>query len=52
MQANAVEVPQLRFVQHLADSRNLCDHSKAKEPTVEQVRDLLAGIRNVIKTVL
>jgi len=51
-QANAIDVPQWRFVQHLADIRNLCDHSKAKEPTVEQVSDLISGVRKVIKTVL
>ncbi len=50
-QADVIEVPQWRFVQHLADIRNLCDHSKAQEPTLEQVIDLLAGVRNVIKTV-
>jgi hypothetical protein len=30
-EANVVDVPQWRFVQHLADIRNLCDHSKKAE---------------------
>jgi hypothetical protein len=47
---NVVDVSQWRFIQHLADIRNLCDHNKAKEPTVEQVDDLLAGVRKVSKT--
>ena len=47
----AIDVPQWRFVQHLADIRNLCDHSKDPEPTKEQVADLLAGTKKVVKTI-
>ncbi|MFV0678198.1 hypothetical protein [Variovorax sp. tm] len=47
----AIDVPQWRFVQHLADIRNLCDHSKVPEPTKEQVDDLIAGVKKVTKTV-
>lgn len=47
-----IDVPQWRFVQHLADIRNLCDHSRTPEPTAEQVADLLAGAKKVIKTIL
>jgi hypothetical protein len=32
-EANVIDVPLWRFVQHLADIRNLCDHNKTKEPT-------------------
>lgn len=46
-----IDVPQWRFVQHLADIRNLCDHSRSVEPTAEQVGDLLAGAKKVTKTV-
>ena len=49
-QADVIEVPQWRFIQHLADIRNLCDHSRATEPAVEQVKDLLAGVRKMTKT--
>ena len=49
-EANVVDVPQWRFIQHLADIRNLCDHNKTKEPSGEQVDDLLAGVRKVSKT--
>jgi hypothetical protein len=49
-EANVIDLPQWRFVQHLADIRNLCDHNKAKEPTVEQVSDLVAGVRKTTKT--
>lgn len=46
-----IDVPQWRFVQHLADIRNICDHAKTPDPTAEQVLDLLSGVKKVIKTV-
>jgi len=48
--ADAIEISQWRFVQHLADVRNLCDHNKGVDPTQEQVDDLLAGVDKMIKT--
>lgn len=45
-----VDLPQWRFVQHLADIRNLCDHGRT-EPTPDQVADLLQGTKKIIKTV-
>ena len=47
--AGVIEIPQWRFIQHLADLRNLCDHGR-DEPTVEQVQDLIAGVSKVSKT--
>ncbi|WP_201270002.1 hypothetical protein [Sinorhizobium meliloti] len=44
-------VPQWRFIQHLADIRNLCDHAKGREPKKEEIDDLLAGTEKVLKTV-
>jgi len=49
--ADVIDIPQWRFVQHLADIRNLCDHNKASEPTAEQVNDLIAGVMKVTKTI-
>jgi hypothetical protein len=48
--ANVIDVPQWRFVQHLSDTRNLCDHNKNTEPTTEQANDLLAGVKKIVKT--
>ncbi|MEB8386878.1 hypothetical protein OO012_06530 [Rhodobacteraceae bacterium KMM 6894] len=48
---DAVSVPQWRFIQHLADIRNLCDHAKGKEPTKDEIEDLLSGTEKVLKTV-
>ena len=40
-----------RFIQHLGDLRNLCDHNKDREPTKEDVLELVEGVEKVIKTV-
>jgi hypothetical protein len=45
-----VAVPKWRFTQHLADIRNLCDHDKKVEPTIDQVQDLIAGVTKLTKT--
>lgn len=49
--AAVIDLPQWRFIQHLADLRNLCDHAKKPDPTLEQIADLLAGVKKVTKTV-
>lgn len=49
--AGAIDVPQWRFNQHLADIRNGCDHARSPEPTVDQVRDLIDGTAKVLKTI-
>ena len=46
--AAVIDIPQWRFIQHLADIRNLCDHNKPTEPSAEQVNDLLTGVKKVI----
>jgi hypothetical protein len=50
-EAAVIDVPQWRFIQHLADIRNLCDHNKKVEPTPGQVDDLIAGVMRTTKTV-
>lgn len=49
--ADVIETAQWRFIQHLGDLRNLCDHDKKVEPTVEEVRDLITGVAKVTKTI-
>jgi hypothetical protein len=52
LKANAaIEVPQWRHISLLADIRNLCCHNKQKEPTSEQVADLVDGTEKVLKTI-
>lgn len=50
-QAQVCDTAQWRFIQHLGDLRNLCDHNKNREPTDEQVADLVDGINKVMKTI-
>jgi hypothetical protein len=48
--ANIIDQATWRFIQHLGDIRNACDH-KGKDPTKEAVDDLIAGVRKISKTV-
>ncbi|MBL7130088.1 MAG: hypothetical protein ISS45_01565 [Candidatus Omnitrophica bacterium] len=50
-QEGVIDVPNWRFIQHLADLRNLCDHKKKKEPTKEEIGDLIKGVDKIIKTI-
>ncbi len=50
-QNNILDTPKWRFVQHLGDLRNLCDHKKEREPTKDDVLELIEGVEKVIKTV-
>jgi hypothetical protein len=45
------DVPMWRLVQRLADIRNLCAHSKERDPKKDEVEDLIAGTEKVIKEV-
>lgn len=40
-----------RRMQRLADLRNLCDHDKKREPTKDEVEELISGTDRVIKTI-
>ena len=46
-----IDTPKWRFIQHLGDLRNLCDHPKDREPTKEDVLELIEGVEKIIKTV-
>lgn len=48
--ADIIDVPQWRFIQHLADIRNLCSHHKERDPDAEEVGELIAGVGKVTKT--
>lgn len=47
-----IDIKDWRFIQHLADLRNLCDHSKQKEPTKEDIESLITGVEKIIKTIV
>ena len=48
---NAYDVVEWRRIQRLGDIRNLCDHSKDREPTKDEVEELISGTERTIKTV-
>ncbi|TAV46902.1 hypothetical protein ELI30_00940 [Rhizobium leguminosarum] len=50
--ASVIDIAQWRFIQHLGDIRNKCDHKKSTEPTKEEVAELIEGVRKTTKTVL
>lgn len=49
--AAVTDVPQWRHITLLGDIRNICDHNKQKEPTEQQVIDLIDGVDKVLKTI-
>ncbi|MGE7370647.1 hypothetical protein ACQKKX_16520 [Neorhizobium sp. NPDC001467] len=49
--AGVIDVPQWRHITLLGDIRNICDHNKQKEPTDQQVADLIDGTDKVLKTI-
>lgn len=49
--AGVYDIPTWRKVQHLADIRNLCDHKKEREPTKNEVEELISGVGAIVKTV-
>ena len=46
-----IDTAKWRYIQHLGDIRNLCDHNKDREPTKDDVSELVEGVEKVIKTV-
>jgi len=50
MALRQIETPTWRFIQHLSDLRNLCDHNKDREPTKDEVNELIVGVTKITKT--
>ncbi|KQM35676.1 hypothetical protein ASF03_02195 [Rhizobium sp. Leaf68] len=50
--AAVIDTVQWRFIQHLGDIRNKCDHKKSTDPTKEEVDELIQGVKKITKTVL
>ena len=46
-----IDIKGWRFIQFLADIRNLCDHKKEKEPTKEDIDELIKGTDKICKTI-
>jgi hypothetical protein len=48
--ASVLDVPAWRQIQRLGDIRNLCDHNKEREPTKDEVLELIDGTAKTCKT--
>ena len=46
----ALDTPSWRQIQRLGDVRNLCDHNKDRDPTKEEVEELVSGVDKFTKT--
>jgi len=47
-----IDMKTWRFVQHLADLRNMAVHDKEQAPTKEDIQELIQGVEKISKTVL
>lgn len=50
--ANVYDIPTWRGIQRFADIRNLCAHAKDRDPTKEEVDELIRGVERITKSVL
>lgn len=45
------DVPEWRRIQRLGDIRNMCDHGKMREPTADEIQELIDGTDKFMRTV-
>lgn len=48
---DVIEMPIWRFIQHLADLRNLCNHKKKREPKKEEIEELINEVQKITKII-
>ena len=48
---DVIDIPTWRFIQHLADLRNLCDHDKKRDPKKEEIEELINGVEKITKNI-
>jgi len=46
-----IEISTWRFIQHLGDLRNKCDHRKKTDPTQQEIEELIEGVAKIAKSV-
>ena len=47
---NVVETSAWRFIQHLGDLRNKCDHQKGNDPSEEEIGEFIEGVEKISKS--
>lgn len=45
------DTPTWRLIQRLADIRNLCTHKKEREPTKDEIDELIVGVEKMTRTI-
>jgi hypothetical protein len=50
-QVGVFDIPVFRRIQLLADIRNVCAHQKGREPTIDEINQLMVGVRSIVKTI-
>jgi hypothetical protein len=50
--SDVLDIPTWRWIQRLADLRNLCVHSKERDPTPDEIQELIDGADKAIKTIV
>ena len=48
---DTIEVATWRFIQHLGDLRNKCDHRKKTDPSQQEIEELIEGVAKIAKSV-
>jgi hypothetical protein len=48
--ADIIDVPNWRNIQRLGDLRNLCSHSKDRDPNPDEIQELINGVKKIMKT--
>ncbi len=46
-----IDMPVWRHIQRLGDIRNLCVHAKERDPTEDEIKDMIQGAEKIVKTV-
>jgi hypothetical protein len=50
-EAGVIDVPRWRAIQRLGDLRNLCGHDGEREPTTDDVREMIDGTQKIVADV-
>lgn len=46
-----IDTPRMRRLQSMADIRNICGHGKDRDPTFDEIDDIISGVEHTIKNI-